>query len=245
MLADRGVGPIEALFSGDDRYVFVSDEYGPTVSVFDLATALSKGFAAPGVSVGKVAMDAAAVGLALSPDGRRLYVTSEVDRSSNPPHGTLAVLDVEAAEQHPATSVRARVAAGCQPVRVVISADGSLAWVTARGSNALLAFDTAQLLTRPQGALRAVVAVGKQPVGLLLTGNDRYALVANSSRFTQPNSPQTVSVVDTAAALSGRSALVGSIPAGEFPRQFDYDPATRQVVLSNYGSDTVETFRSP
>jgi DNA-binding beta-propeller fold protein YncE len=245
MLDDHGIGPIEAVFSRDDRYVFVSDEYGPTVSVFNLATALSEGFDAPGVSVGKVPMDAATVGLALSPDGRRLYVTSEVATSSSPRHGTLAVLDVDAAEQHPVTSVMTRVAAGCQPVRVAVSADGNLAWVTARGSNALLAFDTAQLLARPQDALRAVVAVGRQPVGLLLTSNDRYALVANSSRYTQPNNPQTVSVVDTTAALSGRPALIGTIPAGAFPRQLDYDPATRQVVLANYGSNTVETFRSP
>ena len=245
ILDDHGIGPVETAFSRDDRYVFVSDEYGPTVSVFDLATALAKGFDALGVSVGKVAVDPATVGLALSPDGRRLYVTSEIAKSSNPRHGTLAVIDVNAAERNPATSVLTRAAAGCQPVRVVLTADGSLAWVTARGSDALLAFDTALLLTRPQDALRAVVPVGSQPVGLLLTSNGRYTLVANSSRFTDPNGPQTVSVINTTAALAGRPALIGTIPAGAFPRQFDYDSATGQVVLTNYDSNTIETFPPP
>ncbi|MGH3833949.1 MAG: YncE family protein, partial [Pseudonocardiaceae bacterium] len=245
MLDDHGVGPIEAAFSRYDRYVFVSDEYSPAVSVFDLETALARGFGAPGVSVGKIALDRATVGLALSPDGRRLYATSEVASPGDTQHGTLSVIDVNKAEQQPAASVLAQVAAGCQPVRVALSADGSVAWVTARGSDALLAFDTTQILARPQAALRAVVPVGAQPVGLLLTSDGRSALTANSARFTDPNSPQTVSVVDTVAALAGRPALVGTIPAGAFPRQFDADSATRQVVLTNFGSNTVEAFPSP
>jgi DNA-binding beta-propeller fold protein YncE len=254
MLDDHGVGPVEAVVSRDDRYVFVSDEYSPAVSVFDLAKALTGGFDAPGVAVGKILLGQATVGLTLSPDGRRLYATSEaanpdatreVANLSDTQHGTLTAIDIDTAEQHPAASVLAQVAAGCRPVRVALSADGSVAWVTARGSDALLAFDTTQMLVRPQDALRAVVPVGAQPVGLLLTSNGRYALTANSARFTDPQGPQTVSVVDTVTALAGGPALVGTIPAGAFPRQFDDDPATGQVVLTNFGSHTVEAFPSP
>jgi hypothetical protein len=35
--------------------------------------------------------------------------------------------------------------------------------------------------------------------------------------LTAPFKPQTVSVVSTAAALAGRPALVGTVPAGAFP----------------------------
>jgi DNA-binding beta-propeller fold protein YncE len=110
---------------------------------------------------------------------------------------------------------------------------------------ALLAFDTADLRTSPAHALRADVRVGPQPVGVVLTDDGRFALTANSARFTAPNTPQTVSVVDTRAALAGRHALTGTIPAGQFPREFGYDPITGEVVLTNFLSNTVEVFRFP
>jgi DNA-binding beta-propeller fold protein YncE len=80
---------------------------------------------------------------------------------------------------------------------------------------------------------------------VVLTDGGRFALTADSARFTAPNSPQTVSVVNTRAALAGRSALAGTIPAGKFPREFGYDPITGEVILSNYLSNTVEVFRFP
>lgn len=92
--------------------------------------------------------------------------------------------------------------------------------VTARGSDALLAFGTAGLARDPSRALEAVVRVGPQPVGVLLIGHGRYALTANSARFTAPGRPQTVSVVSTVAVLAGRPALVGTVRAGAFPREF-------------------------
>jgi DNA-binding beta-propeller fold protein YncE len=244
-LRDGGGGTIEAAFSADDRYLFVSDEYASALSVFDLAKALRAGFSAAGVAVGRLILGNDVVGSVLSPDGKYLYVTSEVASPDDTANGLLQVVDVEKAETDTAASLVASADAGCQPVRVTLSADGSVAWVTARGSDALLAFDTAALRTRPDSALRADVQVGPQPVGVVLADDGKYALVANSARFTAPDSPQTVSVVDTGAALAGRSALAGSIEAGDFPRELGYDPFSREVILSNFGSGTVEVFRFP
>lgn len=70
VLKDGGIGTIEAAFSADDRYLLVSDEYSPALSVFDLAKALKAGFSARGVAVGKVPLGPAVVGSVLSPDGR-------------------------------------------------------------------------------------------------------------------------------------------------------------------------------
>jgi DNA-binding beta-propeller fold protein YncE len=245
VLKDGGIGAIEAAFSADDRYLFVSDEYSPALSVFDLARAVRAGFSARGVAVGKVRLGPAVVGSVLSPDGRYLYVTSEAASQKVFTNGVLQVIDVAKAERDPAASVVAAVNAGCQPVRVALSDHGSLAWVTARGSDALLAFDTRDLRTSPAHALRADVRVGPQPVGVVLTDCGQFALTADSARFTGPNSPQTVSVVNTHAALAGRPALIGTIPAGKFPREFGYDPVTGDVILSNYLSSTVEVFRFP
>ncbi|HEX6527224.1 MAG TPA: hypothetical protein VF070_45530 [Streptosporangiaceae bacterium] len=244
-LKDVAVGRIEAAFSADDRYLFVSDEYSNALSVFDLARALRAGFAAPGVAVGQVRLAPTVVGSVLSPDGRYLYATSEAASIGNVRNGLLQVVDVAKAERHPAASVVAAVDAGCQPVRVALSDHGALAWVTARGSDALLAFSTAELRTSPKHALLADVRVGPQPVGVVLTDGGRFALTANSARFTAPNAPQTLSVVDTRAALAGRPALAGTIPAGMFPRELSYDPLSGKVLLSNYLSGSVEVFRFP
>jgi DNA-binding beta-propeller fold protein YncE len=245
MLKDGGIGTIEATFSADDRYLFVSDEYSPALSVFDLARALRAGFSAQGVAVGKLRLGPAVVGSVLSPDGGYLYVTSEAASDEDVANGLLQVISVAKAERDPAASLVAAVDAGCQPVRVALSGHGSLAWVTARGSDALLAFDTRELRTSPAHALHADVRVGPQPVGVVLTDGGQFALTADSARFTAPNGPQTLSVVNTRAALAGRPALVGTIPAGKFPREFGYDPVTGEVVLSNYLSSTVEVFRFP
>lgn len=211
-----------------------------------MAKALRDGFSSPGVAVGQVPVGLAPAGMTLSPDGRLLYVTSEgpeVSGGLGPvPYGLLQVISVAKAETDPAAARVAQVRAGCEPVRVQLSDGGALAWVTARGSNALLAFDTARLATDPSHALQAVVGVGMAPVGVLITGNGRYALTADSARFTAPGEPQVVSVIDTAAALAGRKALIGTVPAGAFPREFAYDPVTHKAVLTNFDSGTVETF---
>jgi len=246
VLSDQGFGTIETAFSADGRYLFVSDEDTQTVSVFNVAKALRDGFASPGVAVGRVPVGLAPAGMTLSPDGRLLYVTSEgpevTSRLGPAPYGLLQVISVTKAETDPAVARVAQVHAGCEPVRVQLSDGGALAWVTARGSNALLAFDTARLATDPSHALQAVVRVGMAPVGVLITGDGRYALTADSARSTAPGQPQAVSVIDTAAALAGRKALIGTVPAGAFPREFAYDPVTHQAVLTNFDSGTVETF---
>lgn len=242
-LNDGMRGVIEEAFSPDDRYVFVADEDSASVSVFDLSVALAHGSAAPGVNVGRIPVSPGPVGLVSSPDGRRLYVTSEVSVNASgvvdPNNGELSVLDTRVAEHDPAGAVLAAVDAGCSPVRVAL-ADG-LAWVTARGSNALLAFDT-------RGAAPTLVAdvpVGAQPVGVLPVSGGRYVLVANSARFTAPNATQSVSVVDAADALAGRPAQLGVIPAGQFPREMAYDPARHLVLVGNFLSQNVETFAVP
>ncbi len=247
VLADAGSGQFEVAVSGDDQYVFVTDETTGGLSVFDLATALRRGFSAPGVAVGIVPLATGAVGVALSPDGEHLYV---VTYGKYGPYGQLWVLDTARAEAGAGrAAVLAHVAAGCQPVRVAAAPDGRTVWVTAPQSNALLAFSVADLFSDPSHALQAVVRVGSEPVGLLLVDDGRLALVSNSNRGLVPGTatdvPQTVSIVDTAAALAHRPSVVGAVPAGLFPRDLALDPATGQVMLGNYYSATVEEFPVP
>ena len=67
---------IEVATSRDGRYAFVTLEYDQRAAVFNLAGALSRGFGSADY-VGSIPLGQAAVGLAVSPDGRWLYATSE------------------------------------------------------------------------------------------------------------------------------------------------------------------------
>jgi hypothetical protein len=63
--------------------------------------------------------------------------------------GATVVVDVERARRDPSNAVVSRVPADCHPVRLVLRSVGDGAFVTARKSNALLAFDTAKLAGPP------------------------------------------------------------------------------------------------
>ena len=68
---------IEVATSPDGQFAFVTLEYSDETVVFDLSKALASGFDAADY-VGHIPLGEAAVGMAVSPDGRWLYATSEI-----------------------------------------------------------------------------------------------------------------------------------------------------------------------
>jgi DNA-binding beta-propeller fold protein YncE len=242
--AQLGGGAIEVSSSNDGRYAFVSVEYGDSVAVYDLESAIADHFARSSY-VGSVPLGQAVVGSAVSPDGRYLYVTSELAAGQHglAKPGTLSVINIKRAETDPAHSVVSTVSAGCQPVRVVVSGDGQTVWVTARASDALLAFSAAELVKSPALALRAAVRVGEAPVGLALVRDDTRVVVADSNRFGAPGAKSALTVVNVAAALAGRPAILGTIPAGSFPREMSADG--RSLLVGNFASAQLEDISVP
>jgi DNA-binding beta-propeller fold protein YncE len=247
---------IQVALSKDEHYVFATDEHNGTVSMINLGRARAVGYA-PDAVVGQIPVDLAPVGIALSPDGNHLYVTTEMARLGAGHElanwfiytatyfgnlrraGMLIVLDVARARCDPAGAVVARVPAGCHPVRVVLSPGGELAWVTARASNTLLAFSTSRLLTGLDHALLASTPVGTMPVGVVLIDGGAVAVVANSNRVAGGRSPQTLSLIDTEKALAGQPATLGTVRVGAFPRELAVGPDGRTLFLTNYNSDTL------
>jgi len=236
-LEDSGTGQIEAAFSTNDQYIFVTDEDSGELSVFSIAAAVSSGFRTTPVSIGQVPLGPAPVGVAVSPDGDWIYVTT--DGSGSGP-GELWLIDAHLAAQSPKSAVVTHVDAGCQPVRVALTPTGNMAWVTARASNLLLGFNTADLRDEPSRALRAAVRVGPEPVGVALYDNGEYAVVANSARFVAPGEPQTLTLVDLGAAVAGQVAITGWVAAGAFPREVATDGSVG--VVTNFDSRTVQVF---
>jgi DNA-binding beta-propeller fold protein YncE len=264
----QSASAIEVATSRDGRYAFVTLEYDQRAAVFNLADAVSREFGNADY-VGGIPLGQAAVGLAVSPDGRWLYATSEVAapaqhpvgiRASairsgpalsagqaaragivpNEPPGTLTLIDLQRAETDPAHSVLNTVDAGCQPVRVVTAANGTQVWVTARASDDVLCFAAALLRTDPSHALVAVVRVGEAPVGLTAVRDGTLIVVADSNRFSAPGGHADLTVINVADALAGRPAIVGDIPAGLFPRDMTAAP-NGTVLVSNFSSGQLET----
>jgi DNA-binding beta-propeller fold protein YncE len=253
-------GSVYVNTTADDRLLFVSDESAEAVTVIDLVKARAEGFKASAI-VGRVPVGDAPIALTFSPDGRRLYTTSQIapeaykwpieckpEGAPDPskvearyPQGAIIVVDVERARRDPANSVAAKVPAGCSPVRLAITPGGERVFVTARNSNALLGFDTAKFADDPTHALIGTVPVGTSPVGVAVVNEGKLVLVTNSNRFSKDrNARQTLTVIDASKVGAGASAIMGSLPAGAFPREFGASPDGRTLFVANYNTNELE-----
>ncbi len=198
--------------------------------------------AAPGLTVtARLGLDRSPGGIALSPDGTTLYVTSEADTvdpaavalandprlgrakcaANQAPHGVLSVVDAAKAARGADDAVVARVAAGCAPTRVALSPDGATAWVSVRGEDRVVAFDTAKLRDDGAHAFVAEAAVEAVPVGLAVSVDGGTLLVANSHRSRDADDMRAadLTVIDPRAALAGKPAVREALPTGALARE--------------------------
>ncbi|MGZ4172398.1 MAG: YncE family protein, partial [Solirubrobacteraceae bacterium] len=244
---DAGAGAVVASRAG--RYVFVARERAGGVAVFDLSRALAGRLRRSGL-VGVIPVGAGPSAMALSPSGRRLYVTSVAAASTpglTPPvvgagveqPGALQVIDTAVAEQRPRRAVLSTVAAGCEPVDVSVSGDGRTVWVATLSDHAVIGFASGRLVPRPDRARVALLRLGAAPTGVLPFARGRRLLVAYSRRSGAGGSPG-VTVIDTASALAGRLAVLGSLPTGADPRRLALVPGRRRALVTDYGSSEIE-----
>jgi DNA-binding beta-propeller fold protein YncE len=231
-----GAGAVEVALSRDGRFAFVTLQGSGTLAVFNLAAALASGLRDSGF-VGDVHLGVNPIGITMARNGQWLYVTAQ-KRDPGADQGTLSVINVRRAESDPARSVQGTASAGCDPGRVITTSGGSTVWVTARASNALLAFSAARLRSDPARALIAKVRVGSAPIGLTALAGGRRILVANSGLHQARLA--SLGVIDVPAALAGRPALVGVIGAGVLPREFAVEPGGRTALVTNSVSHQLE-----
>ncbi|HEY9241117.1 MAG TPA: beta-propeller fold lactonase family protein, partial [Streptosporangiaceae bacterium] len=236
LTSPHGDGAVEVAVSRNGQFAFVTLENSGTMAVFNLRAALASGLRNSGF-VGDIRLGVNPIGMTVSRDGQWLYVTTQ-KRTRTSDQGTLTMISVPRAETDPARAVQATVPAGCDPGRVITTAGGATVWVTARASNALLAFSAARLRTDPGRALIAKVEVGAAPIGLTALNGGSRILVANSGRLGTGR--PSLGVIDTAAALSGRPAVLGLIQAGLLPREFAVEPGGRTALVTNSVSHQLE-----
>jgi DNA-binding beta-propeller fold protein YncE len=243
-------GGIYGAVSPDGRFAFVSEEQSGKLTVVDLQKVAGGGTTHEAI-VSEFLIGNSPVALVFSKDGAYLFATVQVAlRRSNYPHtckpegggggdleapGAVVTIDVTKAERDPANAIVSSVPAACHPVRASLSPDGATLWVTARGSNAVLAFSTGKLLAGDATAQIASIPVGTSPVPIIVTPDGRYVLAGNSDRFGAGQAKnQELSVIDART-----NSVVGRIAVGAFPRQFNVTRSGSTIVLSNYGSGTI------
>jgi DNA-binding beta-propeller fold protein YncE len=237
-VAGAGPGSAEIAVASDSRYVFMTLEGAGKVAVFDLDAAIRSGFGSKGF-LGSIPVGAGALGITVSPDGHWLYEVSESARDGSAhDSGALNVIDVKRAVREPARSVISSAVAPCAPVRVAVSADGTVVWVTARDGNALLGFSAVALPRDPAHALVSVTRVGEQPLGLAVVDEGRRVLVADSNLSNARHARSGVSVVDTAS--SGTPKLLGSILAGKLTDAISAPPTGDRALVTTSGSRQLE-----
>jgi hypothetical protein len=249
----RQMGVIEATVTSNDSLLFVSNEHGASVDVIDLFQTRKMGFSDP-IVLGRVPA-LVPVSVVLSPDEKLLYVSAMTsppafgwarecpgpNGSDRVPKGAVLVFDVARAAAGSGNALVGKVQAGCAPVRVALSPGGDTVYATVRWDNALLAFDARRIVSDPDHALLASVPVGVEPVGVLPVNGGNTIVVANSHRFANDSrDEQTLSIVDATRIASGASAVVGTIPAGSFPREIKITADGRTLLLTNFGSKTLE-----
>jgi len=238
LTSPRGQFALQVVPSPDGNFVFVAMQNSGNVAVFNLAKALAQGFG-PADFVGMIPITGLPTGMAVSPDGRRLYVVSRPGIPVGSGMGTLAVIDLRMAETTPRSSVIKNDSAGCGSARVLASPGGKYVWVTAAGGNALEAFSATRLLSDPRHALVARVAVGAAPFGLTLVDDGKRMVVADSSDGSTGTGAD-LAVVNVPKALAHQPAVVGAILSRGRPHQFALEPGGKTLLVTNTGSGEVQ-----
>jgi hypothetical protein len=233
-------GAVGVRVSRNDQYAFVTMQNTTSMAVFRLGKFIAAGFTGKSFA-GLVPLGTQPVGIGQSADGKWLYATSfRKTPGAGPGQGTLSVINMKAAETHPATAVKATVDAGCSPARVLTSADGKTVWVTARDSNAVLGFSASRLLTDSSHALVANVHVGSGPIGLSLAAGGSRIVVADSNYVDSTGKAGDLAVIDPAKALAGKPALLGVIPAAGQPRQLAQADHGHRLLVTDQGTGQLQ-----
>jgi serine/threonine protein kinase/DNA-binding beta-propeller fold protein YncE len=233
-------GAFQPLVTGDGRFAFVTQQSTGRLAVFNLQQALTRGVSASDF-VGYVQLGGQPVGMVS--DGQRLYVTNLGPQASEPAPSAISIVSVRDAETNPAGASIHRVPAGCGPARAMLSADKKVLWVTARDSDALLGFSTAELATDPGKALVARVMVGESPLGETFADGGRRIVLADSNLNGVKGAVSDLAVIDPARALAGRPALLGYVPTGDVPRAVATNSGGATLLVTVQKAGQVEVLR--
>ena len=242
-LLQRVFAPVRVTVAGEHPpTAYAADYQGNTITPIDPRT---QAFGTP------VTVDANPIGVAVSPDGSRVYVANNTSND-------VSVVDARAG------TLVTNVSAGSAPTGIAVSPDGSTIWLTNSGDNTLQTIDAKTLVAsgaiavgmRPgaivispdggtvyvvgQGSADvtpvdarsrkalAPIAVGARPAGIAISSDGKRLFVVNNL------SRGTVSVVDLQ-----RRSIAATIPVGMRPRGIALSPNGALLYVTNVAAGTI------
>ncbi len=201
-----------ALGKGSDgkSYLFSGNAGTEDVSVMDLEQAL-KGV--PVVEVApRIPVQSGPFGIAASPDGKLIAVTSRETNLEDAEGNTISIIDVDLARQGKPGAEAARVQVGTddpkgetRPFAVAWTPDGKQIVVANFHTNNVSIVDVGLALAKKPGAEAARIALTRsdnepaRPKGVAVTADGRYAVVAggnNTIKASATNLTGTAFVID-------------------------------------------------
>ncbi|MHC4888988.1 MAG: cell surface protein [Planctomycetota bacterium] len=169
------LSPISVVAGGEGKVLYVAEATANQVAVFDIAS---------GKVTKTISVADNPVGLAISADGSKLYVTSAV------PAGKVQVIDIRGGR------VSDSIAVGHTPVAVVVGPDGKTLYVCNQFNNNISVIDPG---SKKQVA---TISVTREPVAAAVTSDGKFLFVANHLPAGAADADyvaSVVSVIDTAA----------------------------------------------
>jgi YVTN family beta-propeller protein/autotransporter-associated beta strand protein len=209
-----------------------------------------------GAAVASIPLTGEPYDAAITPDGRRAYVTQRASHQ-------VAIIDLVTLQ------VVTTIAVGLEPRGVAITADGTRAWITEASSHTVSAIDVST-----NAVIGAPIPVGQMPWGIALRPQGDRAYVVNRASSTVSAldlATQTVIAVmpvdqepvEIIIAPDGRMAYVTStiadtvvpidldthtvqpsIPVGLFPRDLAITPDGTQIFVADSDSGTVSVIET-
>ena len=204
-----GCEPTRIAIAPNGKHAYVANTFSGTVSVIDTA--------ANAVSA-TIPVPSALEGIAISPEGQRVYVTSRAGQDAMVviDTGTNTILDT-------VTGV------GGAPGGIAVSPDGRLVFVTNEHM-----WGTVTVIDSVTSLVVSTIAVGDWPSAVALTPDGTRAYVTNGGGGT-------VSVIDTAAY----AVIGGPITVGNHPNSIAITADGKQAYVGNESGNTVSVIDIP
>ena len=228
-----GTTPSAALVSPDGQRLYVANTGSNTVSVINTGTGQKIDASPSNIFSTDISVGSSPGALALSPDGKRLYV-------ANTGSGTVSVINTDTyarIDANPSNIFSTDITVGSSPSALAFGSDGRL-YVANRGSNTVSVINTATntvVDTNPNASGTQSISVGSSP-STLVAGPDGRLYVANTGSGT-------VSVINTSGYAVANTYTVGSQPAGmtlgNDGRLYVANPGSNTVSVINTATNTV------
>ena len=188
-----------------DGHAYIPDYYDNNVSVINTAT---------NAVIAKIGVGSGPVGVAVSPDGSRVYISNDNDQS---------VSEINTSTN----KVINTYSVGLHPSGMVVSPDGKFVYVSSGSDNNVVVLNIAN----PSNIIFPI-PVGKAPYGLALNADGSRLYVANYF-------DNTVSVINTQTNI-----VINTIAVGTQPVSVAMSADGSHVYVLNQGSNTMSVINA-